>query len=567
MSRTVLAWAFFIISWSASISESSSPAMFFVDVTKSAGLSDFRMVCGSPAKDYIVESMTGGAAFLDFDNDGWLDIYLVNGSVLEDARAGRPGRPSKLYRNRGDGTFEDVTERTGAANRGWGMGICAADINGDGWIDIYLTNYGPSVLLLNNAGTFRAADKGVSQSGWSAGAAFGDPDRDGDLDLYVAKYLEFDLAKLPPPPGGNALCKYRGLDVQCGPRGLKPQPDVFYRQEENGVFVDGTRAAGIGEDTYYGLGVVWGDYNNDSWLDLYVANDSTPNLLFINRKNGTFSEEGIIAGVALSADGREQAGMGVDSGDYNNDGWLDLYVTHFSHDYYTLYRNLKNGFFSDVSAATGHGQATFPYLGWGTGFVDFNNDGWLDIFAANGHVYPQMQEANTGTSYRQRSQVFLNVGGKTFRDIGVAAGLTAEALSRGVAFGDYDNDGDVDVLVNNMEGPPALLRNDSGNENHWVQLHLIGTGKNQNAIGARVQIEGSGGTQIREIKSGGSYLSQNDLRAHFGLGGGTEIKEVKVRWPDGSLEVFSGVRADQCWVLRKGSGRAEASRSPEGEGS
>ena len=301
------------------------------------------------------------------------------------------------------------------------------------------------------------------------------------------------------------------------------------------------------------------DYNNDGWPDLYVADDSTPNLLFLNRQNGTFSEEGVAAGVAFSADGREQAGMGVDAGDYNNDGWLDLYVTNFSHDYNRLNLNLRNGFFEDVSAAMGHAQTTFSYLGWGTGFMDFNNDGWLDIFVANGHVYPQVDQSDTGTKYRQRPQLFLNQNGKRFAEIGGAVGLRAEGLGRGVAFGDYDNDGDIDILINNQDGPPALLRNENRTKNHWVQLQLIGDGKNRNAIGARVEIQSAQGTQIREVKSGSSYLSQNDLRVHFGLGEHSEIGAVGVRWPDGKQERFTGVKADRFWVLKKGSGRAEAS--------
>ena len=534
--------------------------MKFVDVTKDAGLSGFRLVSGSPTKDYIIESLSAGVALLDIDNDGWLDVYLINGSTLENTRAGRPGPPNRLYRNRGDGTFEDVTEKSGAGIRGWGMGVCAADVDGDGWLDIYATNDGANALLLNNGDrTFRVSDKATADPGLSTGAGFADFDRDGDLDLYVAHYVEFDPAKLPPPPGGSILCKFRGLDVFCGPRGLTPEPDRFYRQEGNGLFTDATRAVGIARDSYYGLGVVWGDYNNDGWPDLYVANDSTPNVLFLNRQNGTFSEEGVAAGVAFSADGREQAGMGVDSGDYNNDGWLDLYVTNFSHDYNRLNLNLRNGFFEDVSAATGHAQTSFSYLGWGTGFMDFNNDGWLDIFVANGHVYPQVDQSDTGTRYRQRPQLFLNQTGKRFAEIGGAAGLRAEGLGRGVAFGDYDNDGDIDILINNQDGPPTLLRNDNGTRNHWVQLQLIGDGKNRNAIGARVEIQSAQGTQIREVKSGSSYLSQNDLRVHFGLGVHPEIGAVGVRWPDGKQERFTGVKADRFWVLKKGSGRAEAS--------
>ncbi|MCI0625005.1 MAG: CRTAC1 family protein [Acidobacteria bacterium] len=516
------------------------------------------MICGGPAKDYILESMSGGAAFLDYDNDGWLDIFLVNASTLEDMGAGRFGPPSRLYRNRGNGTFQDVTEKSGAGIRGWGMGVCSADIDGDGWVDIYVTNYGYNVLLMNQCdGSFRINDRGIKTGGWSAGAGFADYDRDGDLDLYVARYVDFDLSEPPALPGGNLLCRFRGRDVYCGPRGLKPLPDVFYRQNEDGIFTNATQAVGTDADPYYGLGVVWGDYNNDGWPDLYVANDSTPNLLFLNRKNGTFSEEGVLAGVAFSADGREQAGMGVDSGDYNNDGWLDLYVTHFSHDYNTLYLNHRNGFFSDVSGTTGHAQATFAYTGWGTGFGDFDNDGWIDIFVANGHVYPQMDDSNTGTSYRQRPQVFLNDRGKKFAEIGEPAGLTKKELGRGVAFGDYDNDGKIDILINNLDGPPTLLHNESTNKNHWVQFRLVGVGKNRNAIGARVEILTSLGTQIREIKSGSSYMSQNDHATHFGLGSSTEIQTVKVRWPDGSLESFTGAKADRLWVLGKGTGKAE----------
>jgi len=531
----------------------------FRDVTREAGLGGFTLVCGGPSKDYILESTSAGCAFVDFDRDGWLDIFLVNGSTLDNLRAGRPGPPSRLFRNRHDGTFEDVTERSGAGVRGWGMGVAAADVDGNGFPDLYVTNYGPNVLLLNKGdGTFQAADRGIAAGGWSTGAGFADPDRDGDLDLYVARYVDFDVARLPPPPGGNLLCKYRGMDVYCGPRGLTPLPDLFYRQGRDGRFADATREAGMAVGPYYGFGVVWGDYNNDGWVDLYVANDSGPNLLFVNRKDGTFSEEALLAGAAVSADGREQAGMGVDAGDYDNDGWLDLYVTNFSHDYNTLYRNLRDGSFADVSAATGHAQATFAALGWGTGFVDFDNDGWLDLFVANGHVYPQMDRPGLGTRYRQRAQLFLNQRGTRFVEIGEEAGLRAASLGRGAAFGDYDRDGYVDVLVNNLDGVPALLHNETRNRNHWLQFQLEGAApRNRDAIGARVELRCGGMGQIREVRSGSSYASQNDLRVHFGLGGHAQVESVTVRWPDGTVEDFRDVGVDRIWKLRQSTGRAE----------
>ena len=541
----------------AVLGESHSSVIEFSNVTESAGLNGFRLVCGSPEKNYIIETVAGGAAFLDYNNDGWLDIYLVNGSKLEEMRSGRLGHHNRLYRNQGDGTFEDVTASSGTGDQGWGMGVSAADVDGDGWVDIYVTNYGPNVFLLNNGDeTFRAVDRGLADDGFSTGAAFADVDRDGDLDLYVANYVEFDIWRLPPPPGSNRLCKFRGLDVMCGPLGLRAEPDRFYRQEESGVFVEATSAAQMVQGPSYGLGVVWGDYNNDGWPDLYVANDSRTNLLFVNRGDGTFSEDGLMSGLAVSGRGGDQAGMGVDAGDYNNDGWLDLYVTNFSHDHNTLYVNQRDGSFSDMTVAHSLSEPTYSYLGWGTSFVDFDNDGWLDIFVANGHVYPQAEKLDRATRYRQPAQCFLNQRGMNFVEVAQTADLTPPVLARGAAFGDYDNDGDIDVLMNCMEGPPVLLKNVTTNKNHWVQFLLRGSQKNLNAVGARVELKTPGRILVREVKSGNSYLSQSDFRIHFGLGPSAEITKVNVRWPDGSYESFEGVRADHRWSLKRGTGKA-----------
>jgi len=541
----------------AAAPQTSAAVIRLVDVAGEAGLTLLN-VCGGPSKDYIVEVNGNGAAVFDHDNDGDMDVLIVNGSTLgQMARGG--DQMVALFRNDGQGRFADVTAASGLGARGWGMGACVADYDNDGFQDVYVTAFGPNVLVRNNGdGTFTdaTARAGVGDPHWSTNCAFGDYDRDGDLDLYVANYLAFSERTIPKR-GASPNCKYMGIDVMCGPRDLPGEPDVLYRNNGDGTFTDVTRAAGITDPGHYGFGVVFSDLDDDGWPDIFVANDSVPNLLFRNNRNGTFSEVGLPSGVALSADGKAQASMGADAADYDGDGRLDLFVTNFSQDYNTLYRNGADGFFSDVSHQAGVVPPSLAYLGWGTGFADFDNDGLLDLFVANGHVYPEIDGSGRGTKYLQRKQLFRNQGSGRFRDVSdqVGGGLLLEKSSRGAALGDLDNDGDIDVVVINMNDRPTLLRNDTAGGNHWIALRLIGSTHNRDAIGARVWLEDEGARQVAEVRSGGSYLSHNDMRLHFGLGQRTKVPILKVRWPDGAVERFEGLAPNAIHAIRQGQGR------------
>jgi hypothetical protein len=531
-------------------------AVRLVDVAKQAGVVVMN-ICGGRTKDYILEVNGNGAAFFDYNNDGYMDILIVNGSTLENLKRGGDQMVT-LYRNDGNGTFTDVTAESGLIKRGWGMGVCVADYDNDGHEDVYVTAYGPNVLFHNNGnGTFTdvTARAGVGDLHWSTGCAFGDYDRDGYVDLYVANYLTFDEATVPKR-GTSPLCQFMGIDVMCGPLGLPGEPDTLYHNNGDGTFTDVTQRAGIHDPGYYGFGVIFSDLDGDGWPDIYVANDSTPNLLFHNNRNGTFSETALFAGVALSGEGRAQAGMGVDAGDYNASGFFSIFVTNFSHDNNTLYQNNGDGTFTDATFPAGLGESSLPYLGWGTGFVDLDNDGLLDIFVANGHVYPEIDRFNLGTKFLQRKQVYQNLGNGTFREITgeVGGDLLVEKSSRGVAFGDYDNDGRIDILIVNLNDLPTLLRNYGGNTNHWITLKLTGTRSNRDAIGARVALEAGGRRQIGEVRSGGSYLSQSDSRLHFGLGDATSVAHLEVRWPSGLTETLENLQADQFYLLREGKG-------------
>ena len=531
-----------------------------VDVAEQAGITLLN-ICGGSSKDYIVEVNGNGAAFFDYDNDGDMDALIVNGSTLPNLKHG--GDPMvALFRNDGKGRFADVTPASGLTARGWGMGTCVADYDNDGFQDLYVTAFGPNVLVHNNGnGTFTdvTAHAGVGDPRWSTNCAFADYDRDGDLDLYVANYLAFSESTVPKR-GASSTCQYMGIDVMCGPRDLAGEPDVLYRNNGNGTFTDVTSAAGITDPGHYGFGVIFSDLNDDGWPDIFVANDSVPNLLFRNNRNGTFSEIGLASGLALSGDGKAQAGMGADAADYDGDGRLDVFVTNFSQDYNTLYQNSAEGFFSDVSHRAGVAIPSIPYLGWGAGFADFDNDGLLDIFVANGHVYPEIDRFGRGTKYLQRKQLFRNQGKGRFSDVSGdgGAGLLIERSSRGAAFGDFDNDGDVDVLVINMNDRPTLLRNDTESGNNWLVLKLVGKSQNRDAIGARVWLEQEGPVQVAEVRSGGSYLSHNDMRVRFGLGRVAKTPPVRVRWPDGALERFEGLPPNAIHVLRQGQGRSAA---------
>ena len=533
----------------------SPQAIALVDVAAEAGL-DLVNISGGPAKDYIVDANGNGAGLFDYDNDGDLDILLVNGSTREQfARGGDP--MVALYRNDGRGRFRDVTAASGFDRLGWGAGTCIADYDNDGFRDVYVTAFGADALW-RNTGTGRFVDvtrrAGVADTAWSTGCAFGDYDRDGDLDLYVANYVRFE-ERLIPGRGTTANCRFMATDVFCGPTRLPGEPDVLYRNDGDGTFTDVTAAAGIADPGHYGFGVIFADLDDDGWPDIYVANDSRPNLLFRNRRDGRFVEEGLLAGAALSTDGRAQAGMGVDAGDYNGDGQPDLVVTNFSHDHNTLYENGPPGVFTDVSYGSGLASTAGPFLGWGVGFFDADRDGRLDLFIANGHIYPDVDRQRLGTRYRQTKQLFAGLG-QRLRHVTaeVGGGLLIERSSRGAAFGDYDNDGDRDVVVVNMNDRPTLLRNDTVTANHGITIRLAGTKSNRDGIGAKVLIQAGGRRQRTEVRGDGSYISHSDIRAHFGLGAARAVDRLEIRWPSGVVDTANNLAADRFYVAREGQG-------------
>ncbi|MBI3654786.1 MAG: CRTAC1 family protein [Acidobacteria bacterium] len=529
----------------------------FTDITKSAGLTFKHR--SSPEKRYIVESMSGGVALFDYDNDGWLDIYLVNSLTMEALQSATPA-PSELYHNNGDGTFTNVTATAGVGAVGWGMGVCVGDYNNDGWDDLYVTCLGPNHLLKNNGnGTFTdvTTSADVKDPRWSTGAAFVDYDNDGYLDLFVANYVDFDIHKLPV---NERPCRYRGIEVQCGPRGLRGAGDTLYHNNGDGTFTDVSVKAGVADPQgYYGLGVVCSDFDGDGWVDIFVANDATPNFLYHNNGDGTFKDLGFVSGAAVNENGGEQACMGVTVGDYDHDGRFDLFATNFSQEYNVLYRSTGKNLFTDSSYAAKVAEASLPYVGWGTKFFDYDNDGWLDLFVANGHVYPQVDQAGLDAGYRQRKLLHKNNRDGTFTEIAAQCGdaLMEKRVSRGVAFGDIDNDGDVDMIVNDLDGAPQLLRNDGGNANHALLIKTLGTTCNRDGIGARVKVVSGDLTQVDEVRSGASYLSHHDLRLHFGLEKRTKIDLVEIRWPDGRLEKLEGLGVNRIIVVKEGKGVIE----------
>jgi hypothetical protein len=537
------------------LAQSSTTTVRLVDVAAEAGL-DLVNVSGGPNKDYIVDANGNGAGWFDYDNDGDLDALIVNGSTRE--RYAKGGDPMvALYQNDGRGHFRNVTEEAGLTRRGWGAGTCIADYDNDGFEDVYVTAFGPDALYKNNGnGTFTDVTRraGVEDNRWSTGCAFADYDHDGDLDLYVATYVRFD-EKTIPGRGTTGNCRFMATDVFCGPTRLPGEVDMLYRNNGDGTFTDVSMRAGAVDPGYYGFGVVFTDLNDDGWPDIYVANDSVPNLFFRNRKDGTFVEEGLAAGLAVSGDGRAQAGMGVDAGDLNGDGLPDIIVTNFSHDHNTLYENGPPGLFTDKSYVSGLAATAGPYLGWGTGFVDLDQDGRLDIFIANGHVYPEVDKQGLGTKYLQRKQVFMNTGGKLRHATAeIGGGLLLERSSRGAAFGDYDNDGDTDILVINMNDKPTLLRNDTVTQNHWIGLKLVGTKSNRDGIGARVTVQAGARRQRTEVRGDGSYISHSDIRPRFGLGSAARVDRIEIRWPSGTVDTAMALAADRYYVAREGGG-------------
>ena len=526
----------------------------FEDRTAGSGLETFRHRSGSPEKTSILDVPSGGVALVDIDNDGWLDIYLVNGSTRAALQGAEPAPHAALFRNNHNLTFTDVTDRAGVANQRWGFGVAAGDFDNDGWTDLYVTNHGPNRLYRNNHdGTFTdvAERMGVTAGGWSTGASFGDYDGDGRLDLFVAGYVEADPERSPL---SVMPCLYRGEPVMCGPRGLRGARDWLFHNEAD-RFVDVTERAGVRDTAgYYGFAAAWIDVDDDGHLDLLVVNDSTPNYLYRNTGKGTFEEIGFSSGFAVNEEGREQDGMGLALGDYDNDGRVDTYITNFSDDSNTLRRNLGGATFADMTGPLRLRTPTVPFLGWGTGFLDYDNDGWLDLFVANGHVYPQVDRFDWGMTWAERPLLFRNLLGKRFEEVPAAtgSGLAAVLPARGAAFGDLDNDGRIDSVINNHDQRPTLLRNVAP-AGHWISIALTGNA----AIGAVVTLEAGAQRLRRDIVSGASYCSQSDLRAHFGLGQTTKIDRIVVRWPDGTREAFGVPGVDRIVALRKDQGQRQ----------
>ncbi len=549
----------------------AAPSVSFIDVTNASGLDNFRHVSGSPSKNYVIESTGSGCAFIDFNNDGWVDIYFINGATMDALRGAAKAPRAALFHNNGNGTFTDVTEKAGVTNERWGQGVSIGDFNNDGWEDIYVSNFGRNRLYHNNRdGTFTdvAEKAGVTIGEWSTGCAFGDYNGDGLLDLFVAGYITLELSNLPPSGTGPMIesekksegkkaratgaayvvgsryCQYRNRRVFCGPLGLKGAPDHLFRNNGDGTFTEVSRQAGVADTAgYYGLGVAWFDYDDDGRLDLIVANDSTPNYLYHNKGDGIFEDVSYPSGAALNENGLAQAHMGVAIGDYNGDGRNDIHITNFADDSNVLYRNDGGGIYTDVTFAAGLGEPTIPFLGWGTNFFDYDNDGALDLFVANGHVYPAADSADWNTSYKQRPLLFRNVKGK-FYEAGAGAGVAFNhpRPARGSAIGDFDNDGDLDILLNNIDDAPTLLRNDGANKtNHWLSIKLVGNVKQKcprDAIGTTVFCTVGGKVMRAEVASGRGYNSQSDLRVHFGLGAATKVDRLEVRWANGPAEQY-----------------------------
>jgi hypothetical protein len=541
------------------------PAMNFEDVAAGAGLKGLHTSGGKNEKKYILETTGSGVALIDYDNDGFLDIFLVNGSTLEGFPAGEEPT-SYLYRNNGDGKFTDVTASADLKRSGWGQGVCAGDYDNDGYTDLFVTYYGGNVLYRNTGrGSFEDVTQkaGLAQESkrWGTGCSFLDYDKDGRLDLFVANYIDFDVEKTPAK-GASQFCMWKNIPVMCGPRGLPAGTNLLYRNRGDGTFEDVSAKAGVaGPKGHYGFTSLVLDYDNDGWPDVYVACDSTANLLYHNNRDGTFGEIALLSGTAFNEDGQEQAGMGAAAADYDGDGYLDIVKTNFCDDTSTLYRNNRDGSFTDATYPARLG-VNVQFLGWGTGFFDFDNDGWKDIFIVNGHVYPEVEGRGLGCSYNQERVLYWNLGNGTFHDVSASAGpaFTERRNSRGAAAGDLDNDGSLEIVVNNMNDVPSLLRNSAAGRKNWIILQMVGKQSNRSAIGARVTVVAKNRSQIDEVRSGGSYLSQNDLRLHFGLGEAAVVDRIEVGWPSGRREAFVQVKPNHVVVLEEGSGQVIAAK-------
>jgi hypothetical protein len=548
--------AFFALALSLPSSVTSDGRVVFTDITAACGIT-FKHV-SAPEKKYIVESMSGGVALFDFDKDGWLDIYLVNSPTVATASDLKSAR-SELWRNNGNGTFTDVTGKSGVGYPGWGMGVCTGDFDNDGWEDLYVSCYGADHLYRNNGdGAFAdvTAKAGVSDPRWSTGAAFADYNNDGRLDLFVANYVDIKLDNLPEF-GKGKHCQFQGMSVQCGPRGLPGAGDALYLNNGDGTFTEVSKMAGVSDpEGRFGLGVAWCDFNEDGQLDLYVANDQGPNFLYQNNGNGSFTDVGMLSGTALSEDGKEQSSMGVTIGDYDHRGRWSIFVTNFSDEYNAFYRHEKDFAFIDVSYATQTARASNPFVGWGAGFFDYDNDGWLDLLVVNGHVYPQLATTKSGLTYPQRKLFYRNNRNGKFSDLSAEVGpaLSEPSVGRGAAFGDLDNDGDIDVVINNLDGAPNILRNDGGNKNNFLVIDLVGSKSNRSALGAKVKITSGDLVQRAERRSSGSYISQNDTRLHFGLEKRSKVDSVEVHWPNGTIEKFTDVPINSFIRVREGEG-------------
>jgi hypothetical protein len=536
----------------------------FINVARESGLNVKTIFGGEHKNKYLLETTGCGVAFYDYDNDDWLDIFLVNGWRLEGFPKGQEPI-SHLFKNNRDGTFTDVTMKSGLIHYGWGQGVCVGDYDNDGFDDIYITSFGKNALFHNNGnGIFtdvtEKAGVGTSGKRWNTGCAFVDYDRDGRLDLFVANYIDMDLRTAPVPESGP--CEYKGVLVACGPPGLLGGKNILFQNNGDGTFTDVSERAGIFQaNGTYGLGVLTADFNNDGWPDIYVANDSTASALYQNKKNGTFSDVAMEAGCALSADGKPQAGMGVSASDYDLDGNLDIVKTNFAGDTPSLYHNIGGGNFEDATFPAGLGQHT-QYLGWGCGFFDMDNDGWPDILICNGHVYPEVEQLRTEAGYPQQKILYRNLRNGHFEDVSPqgGSGIMVPVASRGAAFGDFDNDGDIDVVVNTVNDYPQLLRCDSRLENNWLKIKTIGTKSNRSGIGARLRCvthspgETKPHQQIDEVRSGGSYISQNDLRVHFGIGKAEKVELLEIRWPSGAVDTLKDVKPNQMIVVKEGTG-------------